>query len=86
MTRQEILSGIEGVAREYLNRPLELRSEMRLREDLELDSLQWVTLAIEVENHFRIYLEEDDELSIQSVGDLVEVVHRKLLAEGRPED
>ena len=78
MTKQEILKGIEGVACEYLDRPFELRSEMRLREDLELDSLQWVTLAIEVENHFRIYLEEDDEISIQSVGDLVDTVHRKL--------
>lgn len=78
MTRQEILKGIEEVACEYLGRTFELRPEMKLREDLELDSLQWVTLAIEVENHFRIYLEDEDELAIQSVGDLVDTVHRKL--------
>ena len=86
MTRQEILKGIEDVACEYLGRTFELRPEMSLREDLELDSLQWVTLAIEVENHFRIYLEEEDELSIDSVGDLVDTVHRKLREAGRPED
>jgi len=85
MTRLEILKGIEGVASEYLDRTFELRPEMNLREDLELDSLQWVTLAIEVENHFRVYLEEEDESAIESVGDLVDTVHRKLREAGRPE-
>jgi acyl carrier protein len=80
MTRQEILKGIEDVASEYLDRSFELRPEMNLRQDLELDSLQWVTLAIEVENRFRIYLEDEDELAMESVGDLVETVHRKLQA------
>lgn len=80
MTRQEILKGIEDVAGEYLDRSFELRPEMNLRQDLELDSLQWVTLAIEVENRFRIYLEDEDELAMESVGDLVETVHRKLQA------
>jgi acyl carrier protein len=85
MTRQEILRGIEEVACEYLDRSFELRPEMSLREDLELDSLQWVTLAIEVENRFRIYLEDEDELAIESVADLVETVHRKLQAETAPQ-
>ncbi len=85
MTRQEILQGIEEVAGEYLDRSIELRREMSLREDLELDSLQWVTLAIEVENRFHIYLEDEDELAIESVADLVETVHRKLQAGTGPQ-
>ena len=78
MTREEILKEIDALAHEHLDGPRSLRPEMNLREDLELDSLQWVTLAIEVENRFRIYLEDEDEAAIQTVGDLVETIHRKL--------
>lgn len=78
MTPEEILAGVEAVAREHLDRPGELSREMKLIEDLELDSLLLLTLAVEVENRFRIYLEEEDEAAIRTVGDLVDTVHRKL--------
>ena len=78
MTPEEVLLGIEQVAREHLNRPGELRPEMDLIEDLELDSLLLLTLAVEVENHFRVQLDEEDEMGIRTVGDLVETVCRKL--------
>jgi acyl carrier protein len=77
MTPEEILQGIETVAREHLNRSTRLRPEMDLVEDLELDSLQLLTLAVEVENRFRIYLEEKDEAAIRTIGDLVRTVQRK---------
>ena len=78
MTPQEILQGIERVAREHLRLEVELRPKMQLIEDLELDSLLLLTLAVEVENHFSICLEQDDEAAIRTVGDLVAVVERKL--------
>ena len=78
MTSEEILRGVEQVAREHLNRPGELRLDMDLIEDLELDSLLLLTMAVEVENRFRIYLEEEDEAAIRTVGDLVDTVRRKL--------
>ena len=78
MTSEEILRGVEQVAREHLNRPGELRLDMDLIEDLELDSLLLLTMAVEVENRFRIYLEEEDEAAIRTVGDLVDTVQRKL--------
>ena len=81
MTRQQILQEIETIARQRLDRHEALSPEMDLIEDLELDSLLLLTLAVEVENHFRIVLEEEDEAAIRSVGDLVETVHRKLRAE-----
>jgi len=83
MTPEDILRGVESVATEHLNRPGELHPEMDLVEDLELDSLLLLTLAVEVENHFRIQLEEEDEVAIRSIGDLVETVRRKLAQEGR---
>ncbi len=81
MKREEILRGVEQIAREHLDRPGELRPQMDLIDDLELDSLLLLTLAVEVENHFRIYLDQEDEVAIRTVGDLVDVVQRKLEAE-----
>ena len=51
-------------------------------EDLELDSLRLLTLAVEVENRFRICLDQEDEANIRTVSDLMEIVHRKLTEKG----
>jgi acyl carrier protein len=74
-----ILQGIAEVARLHLgwDGP-DLSPEMRLVEDLRLDSVRLLTLAAEVENRFRILLDEADELAIETVGDLVGIVRRKL--------
>lgn len=53
---------------------------MRLVEDLELDSLKALTLALEVENRFRICIDPELEAKIETVGDLVSAV-RQLLAD-----
>jgi len=82
MTPGEILRGIEALAREHLDRQEQLEPGMDLVEDLELDSLLLLTLAVEVENRFRICLSQDDEASIRTVGDLIGVVHRKLSERG----
>jgi len=71
-----VIDGITEVARVHLGWDGELRPEMRLVEDLELDSLKRLTLALEVENHFRICL--DEESAILTVGDLVEIIRERL--------
>ena len=71
-----VIDGITEVARAHLGWDGELRPEMRLVEDLELDSLKRLTLALEVENHFRICL--DEEAAILTVGDLVEIIRERL--------
>jgi acyl carrier protein len=74
-----ILQGIAEVARLHLGwEGPDLSPEMRLVEDLRLDSVRLLTLAAEVENRFRILLDEADELAIVTVGDLVGIVRRKL--------
>lgn len=72
MTSATILEGIGEVARAHLNWQGELDEEMRLVEDLELDSIKTLTLALEVENHFRVCLPQDAE--IVTVGDLVRTI------------
>jgi acyl carrier protein len=45
-------------------------------EQLGLDSLKLLTLTIEIENHFRVCLDEEAEAEIVTVGDLARVVRR----------
>lgn len=78
MSDEAILDGVAEVARVHLGWEEELTPEMRLVEDLRLDSIRLLTLAAEVENRFRVRLDELDEASIETVGDLVAVVRRKL--------
>jgi acyl carrier protein len=81
VTRAEILAAIERVAREHVGYSGSLEPGMRLVEDLELDSLKALTLAVEVENRFRVRLTPDVEAGIATVGDLVDAVAR--LTRGR---
>jgi acyl carrier protein len=78
MSEAAILAGIGEVARRHLGWDGEVTPEMRLVEDLRLDSIRLLTLAAEVENRFRVMLDEVDEAGIQTVGDLVAAVRRKL--------
>jgi acyl carrier protein len=78
MRPNEILEGIAEVARTHLDWVGPLDLEMRLVEDLRLDSVRLLTLAMEVENRFRVRLDEKDEALLLTVGDLVAVVGRKL--------
>ncbi|HEX9943752.1 MAG TPA: acyl carrier protein [Thermoanaerobaculia bacterium] len=78
MSDDAILMGILEVARLHLGWEGALTPDMRLVEDLRLDSIRLLTLATEVENRFRVFLDELDEGAIETVGDLVAVVRRKL--------
>jgi acyl carrier protein len=78
MTDEAILAGIQDVARLHLAWEGALTPDMRLIEDLQLDSVRLLTLAAEVENRFRVFLDELDEGAIATVGDLVSVIRRKL--------
>lgn len=46
--------------------------------DLELDSLQQLTFVVELEDHFEICFDEGDEAGIETIGDVVDVVSRRL--------
>jgi len=78
MTRDEILRGVTEVARRHVGFEGRLEPEMDLVEDLALDSIRLLTLAVEVENRFRVCLDEEDEAAITTVGDLVAAVEREL--------
>ncbi|MEO8198407.1 MAG: acyl carrier protein [Thermoanaerobaculia bacterium] len=78
MRREEIQDGIADVARRHLGFTGEFAPGLRLVEDLGFDSLKLLTLAAEVENHFRVTLEPDEEAGIATLGDLVTLLQAKL--------
>ena len=78
MNDREILAAIAEVAREHVGLRGTLSPAQRLVEDLDLDSIKALTLAVEVENRFRVAIDPDSEASIVTVGDLVRVVREKL--------
>ncbi len=73
-----ILDGIAAVARQHLDWQGAVTRDLRLVEDMHLDSVRLLTLAAEVENHFHVILDEQDEAAIETVGDLVDIVRGKL--------
>ncbi|MEM8959912.1 MAG: acyl carrier protein [Acidobacteriota bacterium] len=75
-----ILDTITTIARENLDYEGTVTSDKRLVEDLALDSLQLLSLAVAVEDHYRICLDEDDEAHIDTVGDLVALIEAKIAA------
>lgn len=77
-TREQIRRGIEELARQESDWDGELQDGLRLVEDLRLDSIRVLSLAVAVEDRFRIRLDEGDEAAIATVGDLVSTVGRKL--------
>ena len=59
-----------------------LEEHLRLVEDLRLDSLGLLTLAVEVEDYFRVCLSAEEEAAIRTVGDLERLLLTKLPAAG----
>ena len=78
MNGRDVLGEVRVLAVERLALTDRLKLDSRLIEDLGLDSLQLQGLAVEVENHFRICLEPEDEEAIETIGDLVEIIRAKL--------
>lgn len=81
MARPEILQGLAAAARKELGYSGELHPGLRLVEDLQLDSIRLLSLAMAVEDHFQIALDADDEAGIVTVGDLLALIETKLATE-----
>lgn len=76
-SREQVLEAIKVLARDKLDWTGRMEPGMRLVEDLKLDSIRLLTLAMEVEDRFRIFLDEDEESRIQTVDDLIDVILTK---------
>jgi acyl carrier protein len=77
MDRASILEGISRVFAEHLS-IRDVTESTHLFRDLELDSLQQLTLVVEIENHFRVRFDDGDESGIETVSDIVDIVAHRL--------
>ena len=58
--------------------PDEITPESHLRHDLGLDSLQGVTLIMNVEEEFGISITDEELAAVRTVGDVVRLIRAKL--------
>ena len=77
MDRATVLRDVRQVLEEHL-RIAEVDETTHLFRDLELDSIQQLTLVVEIENHFKICFNEGDEAGIATIGDVVDAVSNRL--------
>jgi acyl carrier protein len=75
-----VLAAVAEIARTHLAWSGPLSPEMPLVETFGLDSVRQLTLVIEIEDRFRIRLDDQDEASLVTVGDLLDVIGRKVAA------
>lgn len=78
MTRTEIFTQVQQVVRQHLDLDLPVELQTELLGDLRLDSIQRLTLVVELENLFQICFEPQDEVGIHTFDDLVGVIDSKL--------
>jgi acyl carrier protein len=73
-TLREVLSGHFGLPPEQVIR------QARLAEDLDLDSIDWIDMAVKLHAETGLKLTEAELAGIRTVQDVVEVIHRRLSA------
>jgi acyl carrier protein len=56
---------------------VKIKPEAKLREDLDIDSLSAVELALELETSFDIRIEDEELVKLVTVQDVVDIVERK---------
>jgi len=77
MERGAILEGVCEVFVEQL-KIHGITEDTHLLRDLKLDSLQQLTLVVELENRFRVAFGDGDDAGIERVGDVVDLLARRL--------
>ncbi len=77
MDRATVLRDVRQVLEEHLT-IADVDEATHLFRDLELDAIQQLTFVVEIENHFKICFDEGDEAGIETIGDVVDTVSKRL--------
>ena len=82
-SKAEVYEQLKAVlVAEFGFRAEQLEPATHLVKDLDLDSIDWVDMAVALEEKTGQELAEDDMASIRTLQDVVDVLHRKLQPEG----
>ncbi|HVE85881.1 MAG TPA: acyl carrier protein [Myxococcales bacterium] len=82
--REQALAEIRRILVEELAVVSAVEPGQALVGDLHLDSMELITLAVGLENRFRVKLSEADSTGVSTAGDLAALVARRALASGAP--
>jgi acyl carrier protein len=74
----EILAEVRRTFRDELERTDPIEPEQELAGDLELDSIGALVLAVALEDHFRVTLDDADAAEVRTVADLVALVEKRV--------
>lgn len=77
-----VLAELRRIAQVDLDYQGPVEPGLRLKEDLQLDSMGMIVVAVGLENRFRIKLDEGDAGAILTVADLVRLVERRVAEAG----
>lgn len=80
-TKEDVLSELRAVMQSELGlSPDRIQPTAHLVDDLDLDSIDWVDLAVSLEESIGITLAEEVIKSVRTVQDAVDVIHAGLVA------
>jgi len=82
VTKSEIFEGIQHVFKEFLEISA-ITPETDIIDDLQLDSVNLLTLIVELENYFHVAFEEGEEENIRTVNDLILLIERSIKEQNR---
>jgi acyl carrier protein len=81
MDREALKKSLLSILRQSVSSQVTTVDEnMRIKEDLNLDSLDFVTVAIEIQSEFNVELDTDEFPDVVVVGDLLDLIQSKLQA------
>lgn len=79
MTKEEIIDRINGfLVEEFEVDPENIKPEANLKETLQLDSLDYVDLVVEIESNFGFKVKPEDFLEIQIFQDFYDYIIQKV--------
>jgi acyl carrier protein len=79
ISRSEIIEHVNKTLQDEFEMPAQkLQPDKRLREDLELDSLDAVDMIVALEQAMKIRVDEEQAKQIRTVGDIYDFVERML--------
>jgi acyl carrier protein len=83
MTKDEIYGRIRTTLIDNFEIPADrISPEARLTDDLELDSIDAIDMAVQIQELTSVRLEEDELRKLRTVGDTVDLVARLVAARG----
>jgi len=83
-TKDEIAAAVKEIFQKTLKvEPGKLTPEVRLKEELNLDSLDMIEVVYEVEDKFEVQIPEEKLKEIMTFGQIVDGLHAALEAKGQ---